>query len=208
MSEHNNEQPKPQNETSKKNPINQNDEMEIEYLSAASEDDDRIQEKKQSGLIKKLKKDVEDLTVKNAKIREDYLMQMADKENLRKRLEKEKNEYFQFALGELIKEFIVILDNLERALASAGTPEAEKSLKEGVELIMKQFQNLLARQGVTPIDVSDKRFNPHIHQAFMTEESDDVDEMLIKEELQKGYKIHDRLLRPTMVKVAVPKKEN
>ncbi|MCJ7682230.1 MAG: nucleotide exchange factor GrpE [Candidatus Aminicenantes bacterium] len=208
MSDKNNDTPKPPKESYENIPINQDDDMEIEYLTAASEEDDKIQEKKRSALIKKLKKDVEALSAKNQKIREEYLRQMADKENLRKRLEKEKKDYFQYALGELIKEFLVILDNLERALASAGSPETEKGLKEGVEMILKQFQGLLTRQGVVPIDVSDKEFNPHIHQAFMTEESDDVDEMLIKEELQKGYKIHDRLLRPTMVKVAVPKKEN
>jgi len=196
------------NTPSKKKPIDQKDEMEIEYLTEDLEKEAQTEEKKKTDLIQKLIKQGKELSEKNEKLREEYLRQMAEKDNLRKRLEKEKADYFQYALGDLLREFLVILDNLERAIASAGTPEAEQSLKEGVELIMKQFQDLLARQGVVPIDVSDGHFDPHIHQAFMTEESDDTEEMRIKEELQRGYKIHDRLLRPTMVKVSVPKKES
>jgi molecular chaperone GrpE len=73
-------------------------------------------------------------------------------------------------------------------------------------MICRQFQDLLIKYGARPIDVKGKKFDPHLHQAFITEESAEVKEPEVVEEMQKGYTLHDRLLRPAIVKVAVPKK--
>ena len=73
-------------------------------------------------------------------------------------------------------------------------------------MIYKQFRDLLLKQGVTPIEIKEKKFDPYLHQAFVTEESAEVKEPQVSEELQRGYKLHDRLLRPSLVKVIVPKK--
>jgi molecular chaperone GrpE len=73
-------------------------------------------------------------------------------------------------------------------------------------MIYKQYKDLLMKQGVKPIEIKEKKFDPHLHQAFMTEESEDVEEPEVAEELQKGYTLHNRLLRPALVKVVVPKK--
>jgi len=149
--------------------------------------------------IKKLKEEIEEL-------KQDYLRQMADKENLRKRLEREKSEYYQYALSEFFGELLGVLDNLERSLKSEEKGSAE-SLKEGVEMIYRQLIDLLNKYGVKPIEIKEKIFNPHLHQAFVTEESEDVEEPQVSEEFQRGYTLHERLLRPSLVKVTLPKKE-
>lgn len=155
--------------------------------------------KKSNAEIKKLKAELSNLKT-------DYLRQLADKENLRKRLEREKNEFFQHALGEIFLDFLVILDNFERALKT-DTQNDEKSLRDGVELIYKQFLSLLEKKGVRQISIEDHKFDPRFHQAFATTQSPDVKEAKIDEEYQKGYTLHDRLLRPALVKVIIPSKE-
>ena len=161
------------------------------------------------GLKTKLKKQVsENKLLKNEikKLNDEYLRKIAEMENLRKRLEREKSEFYQYALSDFLEELPVVLDNFERALESDSKGDG-KSLRDGIEMIYKQYQNLLAKKGLTYIELKGKKFDPHIHQAFMTEESADVKEPEISEEIQKGYMLHNRLLRPSLVKVRVPKKD-
>lgn len=155
--------------------------------------------KKQISEIKLLKKE-------NKKLTDEYLRKIAEMENLRKRLEREKSEFYQYALSNFLEELLVVLDNFERALESESKGDG-KSLQEGIEMIYKQYQNLLMKQGLASIELKGKKFDPYLHQAFMTEESEDVKEPEISEEIQKGYMLHNRLLRPTLVKVKVPKKD-
>jgi molecular chaperone GrpE len=145
------------------------------------------------------------LKTENKKLKEEYLRKIAEMENLRKRVEREKGEFYQYALSELLKELFDVLDNFERALETQNKGNG-KSLREGIEMIYKQYQDLLMKQGVKPIEIKEKKFDPHLHQAFITEESEDVEEPEVVEELQRGYTLHNRLLRPALVKVAVPKK--
>jgi molecular chaperone GrpE len=112
----------------------------------------------------------------------------------------------QYALSEHLKELLGVMDNFERALESQNQGE-EESLQKGVEMIYKQLYDLLVKQGVKQITIEDSRYDPYLHQAFLTEESDQVTEVQVAEELQKGYTIHERLLRPSLVKVYIPKKE-
>ncbi len=165
--------------------------------------------KKLKSKIKKLESKVRHLKEENSELKEanenyktEYLRKAADMENMRKRIEKEKSDYFNYALCDVLKDVLSILDNFERALES----EQESNLREGIELIYKQLKDFLRKQGVVPVEMEEKKFNPNIHQAFMTEESGNVDEPQIAQVLQKGYKMNDRLLRPAMVKVIVPKK--
>jgi molecular chaperone GrpE len=155
--------------------------------------------KKREAEIKHLKKELDDL-------KESHLRRLADMENLRKRFEREKTEFQQFALNGLMLELLAIGDNFERALQVAP-PDAEgKTFREGVELIFRMFQSLLAKHGVRPIALESRAFDPNFHHAMTVEESEAVEEPTVEEELQKGYLLHDRLLRPTLVKVLVPKK--
>lgn len=155
--------------------------------------------KKREKVCASLKKEVEEY-------RDKYLRLAAEMENLRKRVEREKNDFYKYALSEFLKELLVVLDNFERALKAENSEDA-KGFRQGMEAIHKQYLDLLTKKGVKPIEIKDKKFDPNLHQAFMTEESEDVDEPEIGEEFQKGYSLHDRLLRPSLVKVIVPKKD-
>jgi molecular chaperone GrpE len=162
--------------------------------------------KKKEHEIKHLRKENDDLRKEFGELKDKYLRAAAERDNQRKRLEREKNDFYQFALTDLLKELLAVLDNFERALKSREDQTDGKSFHEGIELIRKQFFDLLLKRGVTPLDAPDKRFDPAVHQAVLTEESGAVDEPEVGEILQKGYRLNERLLRPAMVKVIVPKK--
>lgn len=177
------------------------DKKEPEAKAAAAEGVRHLREKlkKKEAEAKHLKKELDEL-------KDTHIRRLADLENLRKRLEREKSEFQRYALSGLLLELLDVTDNFERALQSAP-PEADgKTFREGVELILRMFQNLLARNGVRPIVLQGRGFDPNFHHAMTVEESDRVEEPEVEEELQKGYMHYDRLLRPTMVKVVVPKK--
>ena len=155
--------------------------------------------KKKDAEIKHLKRELDEL-------KETHLRRLADMENLRKRFEREKAEFQQYALSDVMLELLAIGDNFERALRSEPPAAEGKIFREGIELILRMFQSLLAKHGVRPIVIENGAFDPAFHHAMMVEESDQVEEPTVAEELQKGYLLHDRLLRPTLVKVLVPKK--
>lgn len=130
------------------------------------------------------------------------LRKQAEFDNFRKRTEREKVESFDFALSNFIVGLLPALDGLERGL-SVTEGETVESYKKGIELILKQLRDQLAAVGVQPIRVMGKMFDPNFHQAVMREESAVLPENEIIEEMQRGYTFKDRLLRPSMVKVAV-----
>jgi len=154
--------------------------------------------KKKEAEIKALKKDLDELKDK-------YLRALADMENLRKRFDRERAEYIQYGLSEFLREALVVLDNLERALKNKDQSDG-RSFREGVEMIYRQFEDVLRKKGVRPIEPVDQKFDPAVQQAVLIEESDKVEEPEVAEVLQRGYWIQDRLLRPAMVKVLVPRK--
>jgi len=131
------------------------------------------------------------------------LRKQAEFDNFRKRTEKEKIESYEFAVANFILGLLPALDGLERGL-SVTEGETVESYKKGIELILKQLRDQLASAGVQPIRVTGKMFDPNFHQAVMREESAVLPENEIIEEMQRGYTFKDRLLRPSMVKVAVP----
>jgi len=128
------------------------------------------------------------------------LRKQADFENFRKRTEREKREFQQYALSDIMGELIFILDNFERAFAHAG--EASTEYKKGVELIYKQLKDVLEKRGLKAIETEGRKFDPNFHEAVAREERNDLEEGTILEELQRGYFFHNRLLRPAMVKVS------
>lgn len=123
----------------------------------------------------------------------------AEFDNFRKRQQKENADFRDYALTNAIRELLPILDSLDRALQTA--PEGEE-FRKGVELIDRQFHDALAKLGVEPIESKGQPFDPNLHQAIQMVESPDVDENHVVDELQRGYKIKDRLLRPAMVTVS------
>ena len=185
--------------------------VEVEYLTESNKGQKELGQKGNQinslkARLKKKETEIKNLKKKFEKMQEEFLRKAAEMENLRKRLEREKNDYLQYALSEHLKELLGVMDNFERAIASKNQGE-EESLQKGVEMIHKQLYDLLLKQGVKQIMIEENQYDPHLHQAFLTEESDQVTELQVAEELQKGYTIHERLLRPSLVKVYIPKKE-
>jgi molecular chaperone GrpE len=127
----------------------------------------------------------------------------AEFDNYRKRVDRERRELAEFAAADALSEMLPIIDNLERALQAAPGGEPE-GLRKGVELIHRQMLDLLRKRGVRPIDSLGADFDPNLHQAVVHEASDQHREGEVMEELQRGYVLGDRLLRPAMVKVAKP----
>lgn len=136
-----------------------------------------------------------------ADLRDRSMRTLADFDNFRKRAEREKQETRRYALLEPLRDFLPIADNLERALSAGGSAD---DLKRGVEMILRQMQDLLRRFGVREVSAAGEVFNPAMHEAVARAESDAVAVPTVTEELVRGYMLHDRLLRPAMVKVAVP----
>jgi molecular chaperone GrpE len=129
-----------------------------------------------------------------------YLRTLADFENFRKRSEREKQDYFKYAMAGVIKDLLPVLDNFDRALEHA---EEGDDFHKGVSLIYKQLFDVLGRHGLRVVEESGARFDPNLHEAVVTEENPNVPNHTVTAVLQKGYFLHDRLLRPAMVKVAV-----
>jgi molecular chaperone GrpE len=138
-------------------------------------------------------------------LKDKYLRALAEMDNLRKRAEREKSEFYQFALAEVLKDLLTVADSFERALQAEDQADG-KVFQEGVRMIQRQLLDVLARQGVTPIlDVVGSRFDPGLHQALSSEEADGLEEAVVSEEMQRGYRLRDRLLRPALVKVKIPR---
>lgn len=134
--------------------------------------------------------------------RERALRLRADFDNFRKRTERERAEIERYALADVLRDLLPVVDNLERALSVQSEPG---DLRKGVEMIARQFQEVLKRNGLTPIPALGERFDPSVHEAVIQEESESVAQPTVALELQRGYRLNDRLLRPSMVKVAVPR---
>jgi molecular chaperone GrpE len=131
----------------------------------------------------------------------------ADFENYRKRIERERGETYNRIVAEVAVKLLPVVDNLSRALESERSIEASESKEfrhflHGVELISKQLNEVLESFAIQPIVAVGERFDPHIHEAVMTEASDEYEPDTVISEMQRGYRIGDRLLRPAMVKVA------
>ena len=126
----------------------------------------------------------------------------AELDNLKKRQERELSEVRQFANENLLRELLPVLDNLERALEHGRQNETPEALMEGLDLVYQDFLKVLGRFGITPLDSVGERFNPTYHHAVMEEEAPEVDDQTVLKELQKGYLLQNRLLRPAMVVVS------
>ena len=151
----------------------------------------------------------EKLRLKEAEALETYdrlLRVSAEFENYKKRAAREMEDFRKFSNQSLIKEMLSVVDNLELAMNSTeGHESIDKGLLEGLEMTHREILKVFERFNVTPICAAGQPFDPAYHEAVMQEETDEFAENTVINELQKGYLIHDRLLRPAMVVVAKPK---
>jgi len=130
----------------------------------------------------------------------------AEFENYKKRAAREMDEFRKYANQSLLKEMLSVVDNLELAINSSNDGEkTDQSLIKGLNLTLNEILKVFEKFNVTPIEARGKTFDPAFHEAVMREETDDYPENTVISEFQKGYLIHDRLLRPAMVVVAMPK---
>lgn len=134
-------------------------------------------------------------------LRDRSVRTLADFDNFRKRSERERHELTRYALVEPMREILSVVDNLERALEAEGSAE---DLKAGVGMILRQMRELLRRQGVREVAAEGEPFDPSVHEAVARREEPGLDEPRVTQEMQRGYLLHDRLLRPAIVEVAVP----
>jgi molecular chaperone GrpE len=132
----------------------------------------------------------------------------AEFENYKKRSSREIEEFRKFANQSLIKEMLSVVDNLELAMNSTNGHKAiDKDLLQGLEMTHREILKVFEKFNVKPIDAKGQPFDPTFHEAVMQEETDDYAKNTVINEMQRGYMIHDRLLRPSMVIVAKPREE-
>jgi molecular chaperone GrpE len=176
-----------------------------ETASEESTDDETASEEEEVEELTPLEQLQEQVRLKDEKIlsqKDTFLREKAELENFKKRLTKEKEDFVQFANERLLKDLVQIEDNLQRAMA---TPNATlESLKEGVELIQKQFTTFLKNQKVEPIEALEKPFDPNLHEVLNQQESEEHEEGIVIQEYSKGYTLNGRILRSA--KVVISKK--
>lgn len=148
--------------------------------------------------------DVERLEQEIADLRDRSIRTLADFDNYRKRAERERAELRRYAVAEAMRDLLEVVDNLERAAAAGGSAD---DLKQGVEMVLRQLLDVLRRHGAVPFESLGEPFDPALHEAVSRQESADASEPRVAAELQKGYRLHERLLRPARVVVAVPAEE-
>ena len=140
------------------------------------------------------------LLAEKADLRDRLLRQRAEFENYRRRADRERSDYLQYAAGDLVETILPVLDDFERALEHAT---ADREYAKGVELIYQRLAEILKKIGLERIETEGRKFDPNLHQAVQRVETEDAEDQSIVEELQKGYNFRGKLLRPAMVKVAV-----
>lgn len=145
---------------------------------------------------------------KSKELQDKLLRLQADFENARKRLEKEKFEFLKYANEEIIAELLIVLDDLERSLEAAEKKHEDyAAFLKGVEMILAHIYEILKKHHVVAIEAQGKPFDPHLHEALLQVENEEFPEGTVIEELQKGYKMDERVIRTSKVKVAKAKEK-
>lgn len=143
------------------------------------------------------------LAAEKAELQDRVLRAQAEFQNLRRRVEKEKIEFLEYASSDAVRAMLPVLDDFERALKVECS---DKEYAKGMELIYQRLFDGLKKLGLEPMDAQGKPFDPHVHEAVEKVETSEVEDHTVLEEFQKGYNFKGRLLRPAMVRVAVHSK--
>jgi len=181
----------------------QTDTVETDSITEPKTEAVLKEKKKKSAIIKELKSKLEEKEQQAKENYDRFLRNAAELENFKKRTARQMDEFRKFANESLIMELLTVVDNLERAIQSSRDDEnSNASVVEGVRLTLDEIMKILEKFGVKPIDALKQAFNPEFHQAVMQAETDDFPSQTVIKELQKGYLLHERLLRPAMVVVS------
>lgn len=188
----------------KEAPVSEQEEVLTEEKSEATEEPANQETSPESPEEEKSEKEpseVEQLKEQLANMNENYLRQVAEFDNFRKRTAKEKQDTYSFALMKCVTEFLPIMDNFERALA-CETKDTE--YQKGIEMIYTQLTDMLKKLGVSEIEAEGKPFDPALHNAVSQKEDDSFGENIVCQVFQKGYQLGDKVIRHAMVVVANP----
>ena len=171
--------------------------------------------KKENNEISKLKSEIEELKKaleekeKEIKdLKDKYLRAYAEMENMKKRLEKEKRDAIEYANESLLKEILPFIDNIERAIEHANENSKIEDFIKGIELTLDQLLKSLEKFGVKQISAKNQPFDPNYHEAMSVVETEEVEPNIVVEEMQKGYVLKNRLLRPSLVTVSKTPEKN
>ena len=135
-------------------------------------------------------------------MQEKFVRLNAEFMNFKKRTDKEKSDIYKYANEKLFVELLPVIDNIDRALASISDAQEHQGVVEGVNMIKKSFDEFLDKSGVKVIEAVGNPFNPNVHHAVMTETNDEHDDETVIDELQVGYTLNEKVIRPSMVKVS------
>jgi len=184
-------------ENLEENNSTKNDEPQVEADSTEEENEESEEERLQEEI---------------RTLKEDKIRVLAEMENLRKRFDREKIDSIKYGSVNFARDILSPGDNLERALSAINQeedhPQSIKNLIEGLKMVQKEFSSALEKNGISKINSMNEKFDPNLHQAMMEVERDDLDEGIVVQEIQTGYMMHDRLLRPAMVGVSKKPKQN
>lgn len=185
--------------TEQKNPVEGQAESEIQadatYTEGNEETNEAAESAAQSPELEELRKQADDNYQR-------YVRAQADFDNFRRRTRQEKEEFAKYASLKVIEQLLPVVDNFERALAAGRDSKDYDALLKGVDMIFRQLDQVLANEGLQPMNAVGQPFNPEFHQAIMQVESEEHGEGIVVEEVQKGYLLKDKVLRPAMVKVS------
>ena len=196
MSKHNNKEEKE---------LKQEEELQVEDQEIQAEEPAQEEQAEEVSQEEILQNKVTELEAANADLKDQMLRRQAELENYRKRLIREKEEAVQFANESLIRDILEFLDNMDRALAAAKNGGDLNALIEGFEMTQNQLLSTLEKNwGLKGIDSVGQEFDPSLHEACMMTIDENLDKETVLEEFQKGYTLHDRVIRPSKVKIGKP----
>lgn len=186
------------------------------FSGNGAQHDDDSQELTELDTEQSLRLRVEELEAELSEQKNEFLLSRADLENSRRRMEKDKQTFLKYGLEGMLKDLLPCIDSFEQAIGQShlgedGVSEAKdsesktKAFRDGVLLVKKQLSEVLAKHGLTQVESEGCEFDPDLHQAIRKEESDDVEKEMVGETYQHGFMLHDRLIRPAMVSVLMPK---
>ncbi|MEX2444356.1 MAG: nucleotide exchange factor GrpE [Alkalispirochaeta sp.] len=159
--------------------------------------------------VTELEEKIAQLESENSELKNQYLRKQADFENYRRRMSRDKEEAVSFANQQLLLDLTSVIDDFERAIKSADESRDYDAFHDGIVLIEKQLTSMLERKwGLRRFDSEGEPFDPQRHEAVMTESREDHEESMVLEDFQKGYMLHDRVLRSAKVKVSMPAEAN
>ncbi|WP_144511139.1 nucleotide exchange factor GrpE [Bacillus sp. FJAT-22090] len=158
----------------------------------------------QAETVEEVTEEIDEVTLLKQQLEEEQdkaIRFRADFENYKRRVQLDKEADYKYRAQSLLTDILPVLDNFERALAVEATSEEAASLAKGVEMVYRSLLDAVSKEGLEPIEAEGVPFDPNFHQAVMQEQDDTKESGIVLQELQKGYKLKDRILRPSMVKV-------